>query len=283
MIHGQMHTLIDLLKDLNQKEPIKDADDAVNRLKEIMQENIRWGDRAAIMVMRTIWELVASDYKGAQDFDMEKLEQDLMHFHDGRNGLLFSIILYHYSVAKTIKYLQFTNEFMRYKSYDEVLRAMETIGFGHCVENDPGYYFGFSPYTLRQLEDIMREEWSNISYRGALDNERLEHVFFGRFESVKRRFYNINGSNIEKGCSDFSIEDESFEMRFAKRLLADHPAYEMIGRKHRSRLEDTYYVPKEDFTLPVYSEVLGKLKFDSQEEKEKKIRELKDKREEYAG
>jgi hypothetical protein len=57
----------------------------------------------------------------------------------------------------------------------------------------------------------------------------------------------------------------------------------MIGRKHRSWLEDTYYIPKEDFTLSVYSEVLGKLKFDSQEEKEKKIRELKDKREEYAG
>lgn len=317
MIHGQMHTLIDLLKVLNEKDPIKDADDAVRRLADIRQTNLRQGDEAAFTALRTIWCLIArAEDEGVQGVDIEKLEQDMMNFHHGwleRESLLG--ILYYYSVAKMIKYIQFTNDFMRYKSYDEIHKALDTIGASHCSGNDPGYYYSFSTYTFYQLKYIMREEWSNISYRGALDNEKLEHVFFGRFESMTKQFglpetinqayesychnnvkgprrqedatiwgpiYKIDGRNIEKGCSDFSIEDESFEMRFAKRLLENHPAYEMIGKEHRSWLEDTYYVPKEDFTLPVYSEVLGKLKFASQEEKENKIRELKEKREEYA-
>jgi hypothetical protein len=320
MIHGQMHTLIDLLKVLNEKDPIKDADDAVRRLADIRQTNLRQGDEAAFLALRTIWCLIArANDTGVQGVDIEKLEQDMINFHNDSGFLKTDSILsilYYYSVTKMIKYIQFTNDFMRYKSYDEIHKALETIGFSHCGENDPGYYYSFSPYAFWQIRYIMKKEWSNISDNDTLNNEKFEHVFFGRFESMTKQFglpetinkayesychnnvkgprrqenatvwgpiYKINGSNIEKGCSDFSIEDESFEMRFAKRLLADHPAYEMIGRKHRSRLEDTYYVPKEDFTLPVYSEVLGKLKFDSQEEKEKKIRELKDKRGEYAG
>jgi ADP-ribosylglycohydrolase len=320
MIHGQMHTLIDLLKVLNEKNPIKDADDAVRRLADIRQTNLRQGDEAAFLALRTIWCLIArANDTGVQGVDIEKLEQDMINFHNDSGFLKTDSILsilYYYSVTKMIKYIQFTNDFMRYKSYDEIHKALETIGFSHCGENDPGYYYSFSPYAFWQIRYIMKKEWSNISDNDTLNNEKFEHVFFGRFESMTKQFglpetinkayesychnnvkgprrqedatiwgpiYRINGSNIEKGCSDSSIENESFEMRFAKRLLENHPAYEMIGRKRRSWVEDTYYVPKEDFTLPVYSEVLGKLKFDSQEEKEKKIRELKDKRGEYAG
>jgi ADP-ribosylglycohydrolase len=320
MIHGQMHTLIDLLKVLNEKDPIKDADDAVRRLADIRQTNLRQGDEAAFLALRTIWCLIArANDTGVQGVDIEKLEQDMINFHNDSGFLKTDSILsilYYYSVTKMIKYIQFTNDFMRYKSYDEIHKALETIGFSHCGENDPGYYYSFSPYAFWQIRYIMKKEWINISDNDTLNNEKFEHVFFGRFESMTKQFglpetinkayesychnnvkgprrqedatiwgpiYRINGSNIEKGCSDSSIENESFEMRFAKRLLENHPAYEMIGRKRRSWVEDTYYVPKEDFTLPVYSEVLGKLKFDSQEEKEKKIRELKDKRGEYAG
>jgi uncharacterized protein (DUF1810 family) len=319
MVHGQMHTFIDLLKELNKRDPIKSADDAVHRLEKIMQANIRRGDEVAFTAMRTIWCLIArAESKGVQGVDIEKLEQDMMEFHNDSECMRVESIkdiLYSYSVAKMIKYIQFTNEFMRYKSYDEIQQALMSIGFSHCSENDPDYYYSFNPYTFNQLDCIMQEEWNNISDGDILNNEKLEHVFFGRFESMTKQhglpetinlayesycsenikrprfqkdatvwgpIYRINGSNIEKGCSDFSIEDESFEMRFAKRLLANHPAYEMIGNEHRSWLEDTYYVPKEDFTLPVYSEVLGKLEFASQEEKERKINELKDKRDEYA-
>ena len=55
LMHGQIRTLIDLLKDLNKQQPIKDCKDAYTRLTELVERNIRYGDEYAFMALRTIW------------------------------------------------------------------------------------------------------------------------------------------------------------------------------------------------------------------------------------
>ena len=70
--------------------------------------------------------------------------------------------------------------------------------------------------------------------------------------------YRIDGKHIEKGCSDFRRwpwTNTSFEMKFDWR--------------------GALYLPLSDYTLPVYSLQLGKMHFESQEEKIKFIEDHK--------
>ena len=151
MMHGQIRTLIDLLKELNKETPIKDSDDARSRLTEIVERNVRYGDEFAFMAMRTIWCLMSQYEQEGTPIDLDKLEKDMFLFHD-KNGFFLKknieSIFYSYSVRKMIKYIQFLNDFRRYKSYEDIREDLRSIPVSHCSSNDPQYYFSFYKGTI---------------------------------------------------------------------------------------------------------------------------------------
>lgn len=310
MMNGQIHTLIDLLKELNKEEPIKDSDDARSRLTEIVERNVRYGDEIAFMAMRTIWCLMSQYEEDGTPIDLEKLERDMFSFHDKSDFFLkrnFDTIFYSYSVRKMIKYIQFLNDFRRYKNYEEIREDLRSISFSHCSENDPQYYFSFYEGTIYRVRGILFEEWDNLTIDGKLDNDLLEKIAFGRFDRMVKEhglretirlaygqvgchpdiqaprslregtiwgpIYRIEGKHIEKGCTDFRRwpwSNTSFEMKFAHELLDKDKNYIYVeGFRYE------VYLPVKDYTLPVYSRYGGKMHFDSDEEKIKFIEEHK--------
>lgn len=306
MMHGQVRTLIDLLKALNKEEPIKDCEDAMNRLSELVERNVRYGDEFAFIAMRTIWCLLSRYREQNKRVDIDQLEKDMMSFHDRFYGLNedISAIFYGYSVRKIVKYIQLVNEFRRYTSYEQIREDLQSLlPFSQCSENEPDYYFSFNSGTLSDIAWMLRTEWKNVTSRGVLNNEKLESIAFGRFENMVRKHgikdairlaytdvgchpdiqgpmhreegiawgpvYRMRGNHIEKGCSDFRrwpFTNTSFEMKFAKKLLDTDEHYLHV---------DNYYVPASDYTLPVFSEYNGKMSFGSEEEKIQFIKELK--------
>lgn len=313
MMYGQVRTLIDLLKELNKKEPIKDRDDARKRLIEITKRNVRYGDDFAFMAMRTIWCIMSRyEHKGSK-VDIEQLERDMLSFHDGNDYLKangIEQIFYNYSVRKMIKYIQFLNEFRRYRNYEDIRKDLDSIPVSHCSSNDSGYYYSFNKETIWRVWEILFEEWDNLTKNGRLDNELLEQIAFGRFDNMVKEhglketirlaygevgchpdiqaprmrkdgtvwgpIYRIDGNHIEKGCSDFRRwpwTNTCFEMKFAHEILEKDPNYMFINHD--------LYLPVSDYTLPVYSLGFGKMRFNSQAEKIKFIEEHKQGRNAY--
>lgn len=155
--------MIDLLKELNKETPIKDSDDTRARLTEIVERNVRYGDEFAFMAMRTIWCLMSQYEQDGTPVDIEKMEKDMFSFHDKNDFFLnknIETIFYSYSVRKVIKYIQFLNDFRRYKSYEDIREDLRSISFSHCSENAPQYYFSFYKGTIYRIGDILFEEWS---------------------------------------------------------------------------------------------------------------------------
>ncbi len=303
MMYGQVRTLIDLLKALNKQEPIKSRDDARERLAKIIEGNVRYGDDYAFMALRTIWCIMSKYEDKGSKVDIEQLEKDMLSFHD-RNEYLkthdIDQILYNYSVRKMVKYIQFLNEFRRYKDYKLIRKDLRSIPASHCSSNDPQYYYSFNEDTIDSLWHILRYEWNSVTKNGTLDNDLLEEVALGRFDNMVKAHglketirlayremscypgvqfpkpreegtawgpaYLIEGNHIEKGCSDFSCwpwSDTSFEMKFARGLLERDKNYVGVKTERLGRL----YLPVSDYTLPVYSLQYGKVRFESQEEK----------------
>ena len=311
MMYGQVRTLVDLLKELNKQEPIKDSDDARDRLIEITERNVRYGDEFAFMAMRTVWCIMSRYEQEGSKVDIEQLEKDMLSFHDGNqylkeNGI--EQIFYNYSVRKMIKYIQFLNEFRRYSNYEAIREDLQSIPVSHCSSNDPQYYFSFYKGPIWRVWEILFDEWENVTKDGILDNELLEQIAFGRFDNMvkehglketirlaygdvgchpdiqapmRRRegtvwgpVYRIDGKHIEKGCSDFRRwpwTNTSFEMKFAHEILEKDQNYMFADSDWRGGL----YLPVSDYTLPVYSRYGGRMDFESQEEKIKFIEEHK--------
>lgn len=314
MMYGQVRTLVDLLKVINKQEPIKDSDDARDRLTEIVERNVRYGDEFAFMAMRTIWCIMSRYEQEGSKVDLEQLERDMLSFHNGNeylkaNGI--EQIFYNYSVRKMVKYIQFLNEFRRYSDYDLIREDLQSIPASHCSSNDPHYYYSFYGRTIYSVCNILFEDWDSLTKNGRLDNDLLEQVAFGRFDNMVKKhglkeairlayggvgchpdiqapykykneriwgpIYQIDGNHIEKGCSDFRRwprTNTSFEMDFAHKILERDKNYMWIDTGRLGGL----YLPVSDYTLPVYSRYGGKIQFESQEKKMKFIEDHKSKR-----
>jgi len=305
VMYGQMRTLVDLLKALNDKEPIKDADDAERRLTELVERNVRYGDEYAFMAIRTIWCLMSQYKHEGKTIDLSILEKDLYEYHKDKGHFLedtITNIFYNYSVSKLVRYIQFLNDFRKYSDYRQIEDDLPSIGFSHCSSNDEGYYYSFSRFALHDLRWILMDEWNNISRNGYLDNSALEEIVFGRYERMLKAhgiremiqlaygqvgchpnlrgpifdrycknaiygpFFRIDGNEIEKGCSDFR------RWPFTSESFEMKFAHSILDNdpnyKHVNEGNyDDAYIPIKDYSLPVYSRYRGKMRFASDEEK----------------
>ena len=81
IMYGQVRTMVDILKVLNSKMVIKDADDAANRLRNIVEKNVRYGDAYAMAALRALNILIDRYTEAGKGVDIERLERDMIeHF-----------------------------------------------------------------------------------------------------------------------------------------------------------------------------------------------------------
>lgn len=298
IMYGQVRTMVDILKVLNSKMVIKDADDAANRLRNIVEKNVRYGDAYAMAALRALNILIDRYTEAGKGVDIERLERDMIDiFKEEKTWETLPIVevFYHYSAEKLVRYIKFLNDFRRYTDFKQIKDDLSSIPFSHCSSNDEGYYFSFDRNTIYVLLQSIKNSWKYVSKDGVLNNEALEQFIFGNYEELLARFglrktikkayiqspcvrsmrepnqykgiplmapnFTIRENNIEKGCSGFQRWpgwNMDFEMKFAKEILKKDPNYKLVG---------DYFVPREDKSLPTYSLTLGKVKLKSELEK----------------
>lgn len=305
MMYGQMRTFVDLLKAFNAQRPIMGADDAMSRINEVLDANVRYGDETAMLALRTLWALVSQYEQYGHTVDIDRLERGLHDYHRGNGWVVDGTmqgVMYRYTVSKLVKYIKFLNDFRRYESYQDVVDDLYSIPVNGCGSNDEWYYFSFGA-SMRycSLARILQREWCNMSRGGRLDNDLLEEVVMGRYQKALARYgirelirrsyadvgchpdikgpkwwntdnhiygpsFRVEGGNIEKGCSDFRRYPFGSEEFEMRFASAVLDRDDDYVRVGQNQWEELY-IPCRDYTLPVYSRHRGKLHFDTEEEK----------------
>lgn len=300
LVHGQTRTLVDILKAMNEESPILDAYDARERLRSFVSSHLRSGDSVARFVIRLIFRWLSWNRTIiGKGINLDGLEESLSK--DGGDAFLMESqankVYFDYCVSKLVSYIKFLNEFRRYTSTEQIKEDLQaTIGFvsgcsSNC-RNGAEYFFGFSrPMLFDILWTIERNQDRLFPSGKGLLNEELERLFFcdyaekvdslGFERAIKEvfrpvgchsewlstvdvigpRLLEVRDGEYEIMCgSGHPLGRDSFMLHFAMPLLASDSKYQY---------KNGYFVPKEDFSLPVYHEWQGrKLSFINQEEKE---------------
>lgn len=304
LVHGQTRTLVDILKAMNEDKPILNAYDARERLELYVSSHLRSGDSVAHFVIRLLFRWLYYKEANGEGINLENLEESL----STSGGDAFykdsdvDKVYYEYCVAKIVDYIKFLNEFRRYTNKEQIIDDLHsTIGFiSGCSSNcrgDSDYFFGFGRHMIGELLwEIERNEEKLFRPGVGLSNEELERLYFTEyaekvdslgFENAIKEVFRGDGCHsewlstvnvigphlLEVREGEYEIMcgagnpfgRDAFALRFAAPLLANDPKYHYCG---------SYFVPIEDYSLPVYHEWRGKLSFRSQAEKEEFIKKI---------
>ena len=290
LVYGQTRTFIDLLKVMNEEDPIKDQNDVFRRLMEYIDGHRRIGGETARLACWLIRNWVGST-KSGEGLNLERLEAALTNKAGKRyfEKTDADRVYYRYCVAKLIHYIQFLNEFRRYIDWEEVeadLRA--TLLKDPCAEFTDGRYLLVSDRMLRETCWTVAEHWDEVTENGRLSNEKLEKVFFKDFQEMVESIgldRTIEEAYTYQGCHpDWLIPQKVvgpflmkspngtydmrcgsspgggsvFEMRAAAGLLSNSKDFIHVKG---------YLVPIQDYSLPVYHTSMGKIHFATQVQK----------------
>lgn len=304
LIHGQTCTLVDMLAELNRLHRYTTPEAAMQDLTEYVEHIRVSGDEVAfnssVRILRKTLENCFTD--GRLNLEQLRRELDTGIYNEG-----IERVYKDYCIDKTVKLVAYLNNFRRYTNPDKVaddfMRA--SGGVSHCHENAPGYFFSFgSPEGYRifhSLHYYITHFWQEMAPNGILDNHLLRDFMVERHKRgiqkygleavINRNFRGEGPCHAEiyspyrggaapvyveywkdtehevirrfiKSCGDgngANIWPEWWEMNHVRPLLDEDPKY------LRSQ---EFYVPKTDFTLPVYHRLTGIVRFESQKEKE---------------
>ena len=305
MLYGQTRTLVDILKEMNKREPITDPEMAIRQLGEFLERNQRYGDETAFMAQRTIWCLLSQYRQEGLPFDLDRLEKDMYEFHEGHNLWVDSVdkVYYKYCVAKIIRYVSFLNTFRRYKDFEQIDHDIQTVDNNHCGENTRDYFFGMDMHMFWMFQRGVKNNADEIFKDGHLDNEALEKVFFmnhqelldtlGIDRMIEQQYgqvgchpdiqapkgklvgpvyrlnsegrYDVSCNGTYRPCRGQTW----FETTKAKELLESSQDYKVVVDGYYK-----YYVPVRDYTLPVISELYGIMEFPGERAKRRFIQRL---------
>ena len=230
---------------------------------------------------------------------MDGLEESVSK--DGGDAFLMESqankVYFDYCVSKLVSYIMFLNEFRRYTSTEQIKEDLHaTIGFvsgcsSNC-RNGSEYFFGFSrPMLFDILWTIERNQDRLFPSGKSLLNEELESLFFSDyaekvdslgFERAIKEVFRPGGCHSEWlstvdviGPRLLEVRDGEYEIMcgsgnpFGRDSFMLHFAMPLLATDSKYQYKNGYFVPKEDYSLPVYHEWQGRrLSFIDQKEKE---------------
>lgn len=284
--HGQTRTLVDMLVELNSKNHYTSATDALSALEKAISRVRTDGDEMVLNCStRSLYTYVMDCFED-EKLDVEKL------------GLLLNQGDYNaaykkYLIEKTTIIIKYLNSFRRYTNYSDLLTDFERInrskyyGFlyqwnGHCI-----WYF---------LSNYITKFWNEIAPNGILDNALLHDFMLDRHERGVKKYglSAVIGRNYQQdachsevlvpyrgGAAPIYVEDNSIvgERRFNKSCgqgmgsnrSSDLFEFELISplleEDENYTCVHNYYIPKNDFTLPVFYWHSGMMSFNSMAKK----------------
>lgn len=282
--HGQVRTLADIVIALNKENHYTSPDDALRDLHDYFQRIKRGGDETAFIALRILWNSLGKVFTNGS-LDVEHLcgiMEDFGTIDSGWDEAYLS-----YCLDKLLKIITYFNDFRRYNdpnSLNDDLREAGVFDFDHCGPQKEPYYFNIAGYPFHFFSTGISKYWNMMTTDGVLDSRKLNNIMFDThqrgikkygleavighdFESdepchpevyfpkrtgtapvyVKTRRGFIKSCGEGKGPN--SIPDY-YEIRYALPILKKSPDYTEING---------FFVPKKDYTLPIYHEWQGKI------------------------
>lgn len=293
-VYGQTRTMVDMLIALNDKLRFTSADQALDALYDYLGRLKQYGDEVAF---NCSWRSINAFAKNCfvnGELDVDKLEEACRN----HSGDALENAYADYVAEKTVVIVSYMNEFRRYTNADDILEDFVKVtgGVSHCGSNpSSAYYFGFSDDVKHSFSEYVQNYWEEISTDGILDNAKFRDFMVGRHERDVEKYglKNVIGRNYDfsclpnsfipkrggagpvyippysgkyiKSCGNGTTGPDEFEVSLIEPLLREDRKY----RKY-NHWGESYYVPKEDYTLPLYfpfGDHWSRMYFDNEESK----------------
>ena len=292
-VYGQTRTMVDMLIAMNKKAHFTSAQEALTSLFGHLERLAEEGDEIAFNCSRRSINAFAGECFENGKLNVDKLQEACTHhFND-----TLSDVYAKYVAEKTAVIVSYMNEFRRYTNPGDILNDFmrATGGVNHCGPNPHNYYFAFYHYISHFFSYYLSRFWDEISTNGVLDNAKFRDFMIERHERGIKKYglENVIKRNFEEdspchpevlvayrgGAAPIYVIDEEhrryikscgegkgpnsfpdlFEFYLIEPLLREDPKYTIS--------DYNYYVPKEDFTLPVYESGRGRMHFESEKDK----------------
>ena len=180
--YGQVRTLADIAKFLNEKNNYTDLSSLLADFKKVLDKYIERGT-----ISRDTHELVVSVLKNDKTIRLENDSQLYSLLTNAKNFEdKLEEIYYRRSITKLIRIIEYFNRRRRYQSSDEVIADLTILmNEKYKVLNDSYHYPLF--FFQRGLEKF----WNEITIDGVMDNNLLDKLMFEQHdEKVKK--YGLN-------------------------------------------------------------------------------------------
>ncbi len=190
-IYGQTRTLVDMIIELNKMHHYRSYGEVLRDLNGYLEKLRTEGNTIAFNCSVRSLYIDDPDWVSEGKFDTDKLLQKINN-EDWYRGI--DEVYKNYALEKTIKLIEYLNEFRRYSSpmelYDDFMEI--TGGVNHCGPSPVDYYFSFgSPsggYIYAHLTDYLKRFWNEIAPEGILNNQLFHDVMIGRHERELRKY-----------------------------------------------------------------------------------------------
>ena len=294
-VYGQTRTMVDMLIAMNKKAHFTSAQEALKSLFDKLDRLAEGGDEIAFNCSWRSINAFAGECFENGELNVDKLQEACTHhFND-----TLSDVYAKYVAEKTAVIVSYMNEFRRYTNPRDILNDFMRVtgGANHCGPNPDNYYFAFYYGIRRLFSHYLSSSWDEISTNGVLDNAKLRDFMIERHERGVKKYglENVIKRNFKEfpchpeilvayrgGAAPIYVRDEEhrryikscwngggpnsipdyFEFHLILPLLCEDPKYTPADDDY-----DDYYVPKEDFTLPVYDCKRGRMHFESEKDK----------------
>ncbi len=306
--HGIAKTLADILVELNKEEHFTNPGTAMRALGQYFDRFRKKGDPVAFLAIRSLYCVLNRqnpDLFKNGILDSNVFREEICNLNGFIN--LYDKAYLSYCNERLCNLISYLNAFRRYESVeqirDDVLFGLKVDSFSHCSPNNSPYFFSIDfGYPVHFFKYGLQENWEEICTHGVLDSRKMMEVMFDRHERdikkygleavIKHDYENdgpchpevyfpkkigtgpvyvkVSDRRYIRSCGDgkgpHSVPNES-EFDMALQLLSKDKKYIQIAH---------YYIPKTDYSLPVFDRYSGLLQFDSDNEKIAFIKEILD-------
>lgn len=309
--YGMTRTFADIILGLNEEKKYTSPGQALSDLGSYMQRFSEQGDNIAFLSVRILQCILHDGSDIFTNGHLNVLRLRELVFEDKNFLSAYDKAYDSYCREKLINLVAYLNEFRRYSTPEELRRDLfentDVFEFSACAPIPGFYYFIMSGvsamnYPVQFFVRAIRNLWPEITTDGVLDADKMRRLMFGNhdesveqlgLEATIQRDYiadspchpevfvpkvmgtapiyvkDVKTGRYMRSCGEGkgpnSIPDW-LEFQIAKQILEKDESYQFIGN---------YYIPKNDYTLPVYGGYSGRLVFETQNEKLKFIEDIK--------
>lgn len=283
--HGQVRTMADIIIALNKEKHYTTPNKALSDLQEYFGRIAETGDEVAFTAVRILWNSIRDAFTGGK-LDVERLCRTMENFKLSEKE--WNRAYMSYCLDKLLKIITYFNDFRRYRNAQSLLNDLHDTGifnFSHCSPQREHYYFKMARYPWLFFQRGLCENWERMTTDGVLDCRKMNNVMFDTHKRGIRK-YGLDAVIGHDYVSDGPCHPEVY---FPKRI-GTAPVYVKTKRKYikscgegkgpnsipdyyeklyaRPLLEKSpdytevngFYIPKRDYTLPVYHIWGGKIK-----------------------